>query len=103
VPHLRDGLNVAKVGQSREARPATPAPEASLTPTQQALDERLRAWRTSEADRLGLPQFFVLGSGTLRNIVLARPQTLSELRSIDGLTLDKAERFGPSIIELCNT
>jgi len=95
VPHLRDGLTVAKVGQSREAR------TEELTPTQQALDQRLRNWRTSEADRLGLPQFFVLGSGTLRNIVLARPQTLADLRSIEGLTLEKAERFGPSILEIC--
>ncbi len=103
VPHLRDSFTVAKVGQSPEARPTPPpSPAEALTATQQALDQRLRDWRTSEAERLGLPQFFVLGSRTLRNIVLARPQTLAELRSIEGLTLDKAERFGPSIIELCN-
>lgn len=76
--------------------------EKSLTPDQQALDTRLRAWRSTEAERLGLPQFFVLGTTTLRNIVLARPQTLTELRTIDGLTLDKAERFGPAILEVCS-
>jgi ATP-dependent DNA helicase RecQ len=101
VPHLRDGSIVAKVGQSREARPS-PTPAEALTPTQHALDQRLRDWRTSEAERLGLPQFFVLGTSTLRGIVLARPQTLAELRSIEGFGTDKAERFGPAILELCS-
>ncbi|MDE1175469.1 MAG: RecQ family ATP-dependent DNA helicase [Edaphobacter sp.] len=86
---------------TRPVAPTQKAPEADLSPTQQSLDQKLRQWRTSEAERLGLPQFFVLGSSALRNIVLARPQTLADLRKIEGLTLDKAERFGPAIIELC--
>jgi ATP-dependent DNA helicase RecQ len=73
-----------------------------LTPDQQLLDQRLRDWRTSEAERLGLPQFFVLGSSTLRNIAVQRPRTLSELKTIDGVSLEKAEKFGSSILELCS-
>jgi ATP-dependent DNA helicase RecQ len=89
--------------QLRASSSPTQKPEeTSLTPDQQTLDHRLRVWRSTEAERLGLPQFFVLGTTTLRNIVLARPKTLTELRTIDGLTLDKAERFGPAILELCN-
>ena len=118
VPHLRDGLIVAKVGQSREteapgqragwggeARPVSPQPlpeQLALTPAQQTLDQRLRHWRSTEAERLGLPQFFVLGSSTLRNIVLANPQTLSELRAIEGISLEKVEKFGAGILEACN-
>jgi ATP-dependent DNA helicase RecQ len=87
----------------RSIPPSTSKPEENpLTPDQQTLDHRLRSWRSTEAERLGLPQFFVLGTTTLRNIVLVRPQTLAQLRTIDGLTLDKAERFGPAILELCN-
>jgi len=86
--------------------PSTPRPQQephlNLTPTQQLLDQRLRDWRTAEAERLGLPQFFVLGTSTLRSIVLAKPQSLAELRSIDGINVEKAERFGASILELCN-
>ncbi|WP_353071292.1 RecQ family ATP-dependent DNA helicase [Tunturiibacter gelidoferens] len=73
----------------------------SLTPEQQALDERLREWRKSESERLGLPLFFVLASTTLRNIVLARPQNLTQLKSIQGLGLDKIEKFGPGILAVC--
>ena len=75
--------------------------EVSLTPEQQALDQRLREWRSSEAERLGLPQFFVLGSSVLRTIVLTRPRTIAELKTISGIAHEKVERFGPAIIEAC--
>ncbi|WP_353062618.1 RecQ family ATP-dependent DNA helicase [Tunturibacter psychrotolerans] len=84
-------------------RATAPDPIESLTPDQQALDERLRDWRKAESERLGLPLFFVLASTTLRNIVLARPQTLTQLKSIQGLGLEKVEKFGPGIIEVCTT
>jgi len=86
----------------RERR-STPDPIDSLTPDQQALDERLREWRKSESERLGLPLFFVLASTTLRNIVLAHPQNLTQLKSVHGLGLDKIEKFGPGIIQVCTT
>ncbi len=50
-----------------------------------------------------MPQFFVLGTNTLRDIVLKRPQSLADLRTIEGFTLEKTERFGTAIIELVNT
>jgi ATP-dependent DNA helicase RecQ len=84
-------------------RATTPEPTESLTPEQQALDERLRGWRKAESERLGLPLFFVLASTTLRNIVLARPQNLTQLKSVHGLGLDKIEKFGPGIIQVCTT
>jgi ATP-dependent DNA helicase RecQ len=85
----------------QQARPATPQAAPTLTPDQQTLDTRLRAWRASEAERLGLPQFFVLGTSTLRNIAVERPRTLTELKMIDGVSLEKAEKFGGSILAIC--
>jgi ATP-dependent DNA helicase RecQ len=89
---------------NREPPPIThsPQPEEALTPDQQLLDTRLRAWRATEADRLGLPQFFVLGTSTLRSIAVERPRSLTELKMIDGVSLEKAEKFGPSILEICS-
>jgi ATP-dependent DNA helicase RecQ len=74
-----------------------------LTLEQQALDLRLRDWRKTESEKLGLPQFFILGASTLRSIVLIRPQTISQLKTINGLNLEKIERFGPAIIEACTS
>ena len=51
---------------------------------------------------MGLPQFFVLGTATLRTIVMERPRTLSQLHAIDGLGQEKIERFGSSILAVCN-
>jgi ATP-dependent DNA helicase RecQ len=82
-------------------RPITSDPAEALTPNQQALDQRLREWRKAESEKLGLPQFFVLGSSTLRSIVLIRPQTIAQLKTISGIGIEKAEKFGPGIIEIC--
>ena len=40
---------------------------------------------------------------TLRSIVLARPQTLSQLKTISGLANEKIEKFGAGILEICST
>jgi len=82
-------------------RPAASDPTASLTPDQLLLDTQLRAWRKAESARIGLPQFFVLGSSTLRSIVLLRPKTIAQLQTISGIGPDMAEKFGASIVELC--
>ncbi len=100
---LAPGVNSPAVETFTRPRTPTPEPADTLTPEQQALDQRLREWRKAESERLNLPLFFVLASTTLRSIVLARPQTLSELKTIHGLGHEKIEKFGPSIIEVCTT
>jgi ATP-dependent DNA helicase RecQ len=82
-------------------RPTPSDPTASLTPDQLLLDTQLRAWRKAESERMGLPQFFVLGASTLRSIVLLRPKTIAQLQTITGIGPDKAEKFGASIVGIC--
>jgi ATP-dependent DNA helicase RecQ len=84
------------------ARPAVTDPTAALTEDQRHLDLRLRAWRKSESEKIGLPQFFVLGSSTLRSIVLQRPRTVDQLQKIAGIGPEKADKFGAAICEVCN-
>ena len=84
-------------------RPTTDRdPAAVLTPTQQQLDHSLREWRKSEAEKLGLPQFFVFGSSTLRSIVLQHPRNLAQLRTVSGIAPEKIEKYGAEILALCN-
>jgi ATP-dependent DNA helicase RecQ len=82
-------------------RPTALEPTESLTPDQQALDHRLREWRRTESERLNLPQFFVLGSSALRDIVLKRPQNAAQLKTINGISQEKLEQFGRAILEAC--
>ena len=84
--------------QRNEASEATD----ELTNEQQALDQRLREWRKDESEKLGLPQFFVLGSSALRSIVLSQPRTIAQLQTISGVSAEKAERYGPGILAVCN-
>ena len=79
-----------------------PPPDAPFTPAQQILDHHLRAWRAAEATRSGLPQFFILPASTLRAIVLQYPRTLADLRGIDGIGPERADRHGPAILKICN-
>ncbi len=88
----------------RKPTPPKPAVEAAeLNPAQSALDVRLRAWRKEQAHAAGLPSFFIFSDSVLRDIVLATPSSLSDLRSIRGLGPDKLDRFGPAVLELCRT
>ncbi len=86
-------------------RPAVrPAPVVAVTEfdaAQVALEDRLRAWRSEQAAQAGLPSFFILADSSLRNIVLARPQSLDDLRAVRGVALDKVDRFGAAVVDLC--
>jgi ATP-dependent DNA helicase RecQ len=102
-PHfVRSTTNSSGAPTFHRPRPTTPEPTAALTPAQQLLDANLRAWRKSEAERIGLPQFFVLGSSALRSIALQRPKSLVQLQSISGIGPEKTEKFGAAILALCN-
>jgi ATP-dependent DNA helicase RecQ len=94
--------SASKPQEFRRERATASDPDQALNPGQQALEHRLRAWRKSESEKMGLPQFFVLGTSTLRSIVLIHPRTLSQLKTIHGIGDEKLERFGPAILELCN-
>ena len=108
-PQQRTLIKAAQSNQSIDApaetfqrhRPITSDPAEALTSDQQTLDQSLREWRKAESERLGLPQFFVLGSSTLRSIVLLRPQTIAQLKTISGIGIEKAEKFGAEIIAIC--
>jgi ATP-dependent DNA helicase RecQ len=79
-----------------------PAP-AALTGAANVLAERLRAWRTAEARRLGVPAFTVLHDRTLNALAVARPSTPHQLLAIEGMGPSKIGRFGEAILKLCAT
>jgi ATP-dependent DNA helicase RecQ len=87
-------------GQTKHGH-ADNQPAPPLTPAQTDLENRLRAWRKSEAAAAGKPAFFVLTDAALQGIVLHCPQTLGELIQIHGIGPIKAERYGAAIIAIC--
>ncbi|MGD0648535.1 MAG: HRDC domain-containing protein, partial [Acidobacteriaceae bacterium] len=82
-------------------RPAPPPPAPELTPTQLALESRLKDWRREAAKTAGLPSFFIFSDTVLRNITLAAPTSLEHLRNVRGVAPEKLDTFGPTILTLC--
>ncbi len=77
--------------------------DAPLTPAQQAVETKLRIWRTEQATASGLPTFFVLSETTLKQVASNQPQNLTDLASIPGMGPDKLQRYGPNLLDLCRT
>jgi RecQ family ATP-dependent DNA helicase len=89
----------AKTSSAGAAGASAPAP---LTAMQEALAARLKAWRTAEAKKLGVPAFVVLHDRTLTALAAAQPKNPRELLEIDGMGPAKADKFGEAILGLCS-
>jgi DNA helicase-2/ATP-dependent DNA helicase PcrA len=67
----------------------------------EALLERLKAWRTATAKEAKLPPYVVFTDVTLQAIAERAPTTEQELLSIAGIGRVKADRYGEAVISLC--
>jgi ATP-dependent DNA helicase RecQ len=78
-----------------------PAEVVALSADQLVLEDKLKAWRREEAQRLGLPSFFVLSDTVLREIALAEPQTIGEMKDVMGVGGEKVDKFGEAVVGIC--
>jgi superfamily II DNA helicase RecQ len=62
---------------------------------------RLKAWRSAEAKRLGVPAYVVLHDRTLNALAQVRPRNPNQLLAVDGMGPAKVEKFGAAILEMC--
>ncbi|NDY83041.1 DNA helicase RecQ [Orrella sp. NBD-18] len=65
----------------------------------QAIFEALRQWRADIARDHGVPAYVIFQNATLREIALARPDSLSALAHVNGVGVKKLESYGKSILE----
>jgi ATP-dependent DNA helicase RecQ len=86
---------------TRKARPVKrrPAADAQLT-VDEALLERLKAWRTGQAREQSVPPYVIFHDRTLAAIAASQPRDLGALSLIDGIGAKKLERYGRSLLEL---
>jgi ATP-dependent DNA helicase RecQ len=73
---------------------------ADLTAEQEAVFERLRAWRGATAKEQGVPAYVVFHDATMRAIAVASPSSLVELAGISGVGEAKLAKYGASVLEL---
>jgi DNA helicase-2/ATP-dependent DNA helicase PcrA len=67
----------------------------------EALLDRLRAWRLQSARAAKLPAFCVFTDATLLAIAEAVPDAATELACIPGVGKAKLERYGPDVLAIC--
>ena len=83
----------AKVGKDGK-------PEAELTASDEALYEKLKAWRLDTAREENVPAFVILHDSVLREIARSRPRDKAALAGISGIGESKLLRFGEGILEV---
>ena len=93
---------VAGRGGRRRGGPAGAAKlaAADLSPEQEEVFEKLRAWRGATAKEQSVPAYVVFHDATLRAIAVAAPASLGELAGINGVGESKLAKYGESILEL---
>jgi ATP-dependent DNA helicase RecQ len=77
---------------------AAGAAVAQLTGEDEALFQRLRAWRAATAKELSLPAYVIFHDATLRQIATARPGSLAGLAGISGVGESKLAKYGPGVL-----
>jgi ATP-dependent DNA helicase RecQ len=91
-PRTRSSAAAASAAHS------TAANGARIAEGGEALFERLRVLRKQLADAQGLPPYVIFHDATLREMVVQRPQTLSEFAGIRGVGEGKLARYGQQFI-----
>ncbi|MCA1582333.1 MAG: RecQ family ATP-dependent DNA helicase [Acidobacteria bacterium] len=93
-----------------ESRPPRRKKTAAMTAAlmtadapEEAVVDRLRAWRREEASRRGVPAYVVFHDKTLLAIATARPRTLSALGQISGIGPAKLQAYGAALLEALET
>lgn len=80
--------------------PSKPDPEP-VGPLDEALFQRLRAWRLEAARAQGVAPFIVFADKVLRGIAARRPTSVEELAEVKGVGPYKLAQYGEAVIELC--
>jgi len=96
---LRQETEKAPRSKTSSEQPRARAPAAALPSEVQPLFDALRAWRGEVARSHGVPAYVIFHDATLRDIALARPDSLDELGRINGVGVRKLEAYGEEILQ----
>lgn len=99
IVHYREKTTGERVQRGKSpVKPADPGVRAVLSDPEKAVFDRLRAWRNGRAFSEGVPPYVLLTNQQLADIVRKNPNTLAELREVEGIGESKAARFGRELL-----
>ena len=81
----------------KRSRWATAPAETSTAALDRDLVEHMREWRRGVAKRASVPAYVVMHDTTLEEVCRRRPATLTELLTVSGIGIRKAELYGEEI------
>ncbi len=88
------------VSRRRVVQPNRSASAAGLAGEDQALFDRLKAWRSAEARGQAVPAYVILHDSTLAEIARRKPAGLAALAAIGGIGARKLEKYGEALLAL---
>jgi DNA helicase-2/ATP-dependent DNA helicase PcrA len=91
------------LGPPTAAAPSGTGARPPGDPADEAVRERLRAWRQERAKAENVPAYVVFDNKTLDAIVARSPSTEAELLACPGIGPTKLERYGPDILAVLST
>lgn len=97
---LKNETKVELVEFKRDTSKALNKQSAKKVTVKDALYERIRTWRNSKAQDLGVPAYAVLNNSSVEELAQVKPQHVKELENITGIGKMKMSRYGAEIIEL---
>jgi ATP-dependent DNA helicase RecQ len=83
---------------TKAPRAKTAKPQQELSPENQPIFEKLRAWRAATAKEQGVPAYVIFHDATLRQIATDQPTTLAELGKVNGVGENKLAKYGEQIL-----
>ncbi len=94
------GRGTRRRGAARAGAGRGGSGDEALSAADEALLERLRAWRLAQAKAQSVPAYVILHDATLAEIARRRPQATHELAGIAGIGAKKLERYGEELVAL---
>jgi DNA topoisomerase-3 len=92
----------SRAKRTRKGRAARASADTNreLTGDEAILETALRAWRTKEAKKRGVPAFRILTNQTLLGIAVARPKDETELLDVSGIGPALLEKYGRALLSI---
>ncbi len=85
---------------SRRGRKAGSRDATAVSPSNQALFEALRTWRSTEAKGQHVPPYVIFHDRTLAEIAAVRPASRAALAQVNGVGEGKLARYGAAVMDV---
>jgi len=99
MPSPHEKTRRDRPGRLPRGRPGR-ADETSGAEPDPALLESLKAWRTEEARRRGVPAYIVFHDRTLRDLAVMRPRDADGLGAVPGMGPAKMAAYSETLLRL---